>query len=133
MLKFGRGKGKMKRKIMASIIVCMLVFVGLSVFSTAGQPCDSKKNTSLIPPVWKTFLIGKIANSYSGQDATYGLETLNFTAIFVIGMATDTTSGGGPEFYSFRNQDVAVYKDYSKCINTGTFIVGVFNGKPIVT
>ena len=117
---------------MASMIVCMLVFVGLSMLSTAGQPSESKKNTSLIPPVWKTFLFGRISNPHNGQDV-YGSETLNFTAISVKGVASDITSGGGPEFYYFRNQEVAVYKEYSKCINTATFIIGVFNGKPIVT
>ena len=115
----------MKTKLIATMIVCMFVFMATPILATETiEPED-------VPPVWKTFLFGAIKDSYVDKT-TYSYDVLFFKAIFVVGWAKDSTSGGGPIPYIFINKNVGVLNAFSIGITGDNFVFCVFDGKAIL-
>ena len=117
----------MKKKLMICLIVCMLVFTGLSALSTAKPSLKYEEKPTLDPGVIRGPIWGRIRGyEFTGPYSDH-LE-LDTICIRYFGIGYAFNSGLYPRVY--RDRHVTFSYPNFKGIITPTFIIGTISGLP---
>lgn len=117
----------MKKKLMISLIVCMLVFTGLSTLSIAEPVSKSDEKDTLDPGGIRGPIFG-ILNGYEFFGPYNDHLKLDAIHIRYIGIGHGFCSGLYPRLYSHREVNF-LYPSF-KGIITPVFIIGTISGLP---